>query len=172
MGNPEWTDDRPPSPGWQPISRVCNYLNWAHTTRPVILLSSSRFRRYEKTLLHPSHSFVLRTSYLLYPGPVIHSIPPSTPFRSKPTLLSRLLRSLPLESSSLSPIRLCSKPHLVSILRFQDDCIASYTHSAAPIHRRTSLIILDISRYPRIIDPRHQTTLISLSPHLSQQPTT
>lgn len=164
-----------PSPGWQPISRVCDYLNWAHTTRPAlsyVFLSCSAFLALRENSSSPQS--LIRTPYiiLIVPGPC-HSL--HTFFQSRsiqahtPSALATLSSS---ESSALSPTPLCSKPHLLAILRFQDDCIASYPHSTEPIHHRTSLIVLDISRYPCLIDPRHQATLISLTFHLNQQTTT
>lgn len=138
LGDPEWTDDPLPQVGSQ--SRlVCNYLNWAHTTRPVILLSCSAFLALRENSSSPQS--LIRTPYivLIVPGPChslhtfFHSLSTQAHTPSAPATLSTS------ESSSLSPTHLCSKPHLLSILRFQDDCIASYPHSTAPIHRRTSL---------------------------------
>jgi hypothetical protein len=164
--------DLDPPPGWQPISRVWNYLNWRIPHALSYFSLALRFSRYEKTLLHPSHSFALRPSYLLYVDPVTHFIPAFHSLSIQAHTPSALATLSTSESSSLSPTHLCSKSHLLSILRFQDDCIASYPHSTAPIHRRTSLIVVDISRYPRIIDPRYQATSLSLALYLNPQTTT
>ena len=164
-----------PSPRLAANLACLELFELAHTTRPVILLSLLLCVLVvtRKLFFTPvTHSHSVHRTYLLCLDPVTHFIPSFHSLSIQAHTPSALATLSTSESSSLSPTHLCSKSHLLSILRFQDDCIASYPHSTAPIRRRTSLIVVDISRYPRIIDPRHQATLVSLTLYLNPQTTT
>lgn len=156
------------SPGWRPISRALRfYLDWAHTNSPCH--TSSTFpvpvRLLRKLFFTPvTHLDVL---YFLYLDPVTRLYLLHPPSVGSPPSFA-LYALYPHPSWSLSPTHLCSKPHLLSIRLFYDDCIAVYfLYAFAPYsrsdsaHRQTSALVIDTSRYPcTLTHPRHHTTLI------------